>query len=117
REALAQEAEARPAAIACLAGHHGRSVPLVRPPLPAGDGAVAAAEVAATGAALQALEARAGEVEQSPGGASAAVPGRPFAGIDEQRGGARQPALSQGAEEHLRGADAAALGTAARLGH
>jgi hypothetical protein len=63
---------------------------------------------------FQAPGADAGEVKQPDAGEGVSLPGRPVAGLDEQRGGAKQRALPQGAQDQLECPDQTPPGAAHR---
>src|SRR5439155_494265 len=95
-----------PAAAPRLARVDGGSLSVVRSTVPDGHGAGQASGVAGPPAAVQAVAAGAEEAGVSGPGEGAGVPGRAADGGDVQCGGARQPAVSEDAEDGVPGADA-----------
>src|SRR5262249_44442641 len=94
----------RPAA-ARLAGHHGRGVSVVRPPLPHGHRPGQVGPVAAAGAALPQPGQESGQAVFAQPGEGADLPGRQTIAGDIQRGRTRQPPGAEDAEDGLPGPD------------
>ena len=96
----------RPAPTAHAPRLDGGRVPAVRPAVPDGHGAGQAGRPAGAAAAVRPTPRGAEEAPVAGPGEGPGVPGRAAHGCDVERGGARQPAVSQDAEGGVPGADA-----------